>query len=200
MVEVAALVLAAGRASRFAAGGGGGESKVFARLEGRSLLAHVAATAVASRAAPVIVVTGRDAGLATAALADLDVVLAHNPRFAEGMAGSIAVGLDAVPAATEAVLVLLADMPRVALSTLDALIAAFDRDRPDAVVPVHDGRRGNPVLIARALFSALLDLTGDEGARRILGDGRHRVLPCSVEDPGVLIDVDTREALDALAR
>ena len=70
----------------------------------------------------------------------------------------------------------------------------------DAVVPVHEGRRGNPVLISRTLFPALHRLTGDEGARRILADGARRVLACPVDDPGVLVDVDTREALNALAK
>ncbi len=200
MVEVAAIVLAAGRATRFAAGDERGESKVFVELEGRPLVAHVVATVAASRAAPVIVVSGRGAERAAAALTGLDVVLVHNPRFAEGMAGSIAAGLAAVPDAAEAILILLADMPRVAPATLETLIVAFDRERPDAVVPVHGDRRGNPVLISRSLFPALLRLSGDEGARRLLADGAHRVLSCPVDDPGVLVDVDTREALDALAR
>ncbi len=199
MVEVAAIVLAAGRGTRFADDEGEG-GKICARLEGRPLVVHVTATATVSRAAPIIVVTGRDAVRAEAALEGLDVVLVHNPRFAEGMAGSVAAGLGAVPDMADAVLVLLADMPRVMPATLDALIAAFDRERPDAVVPLHGGRRGNPVLIARALFPALLRLTGDEGARRILADDSCRVLGCPVDDPGVLVDVDTREALNALAR
>lgn len=200
MVEVAAIVLAAGRATRFAEDEGHGGGKVFAELEGRALVAHVAAAAVESRAAPIIVVTGRGAERAPAALAGLDIVLVHNDRFAEGMAGSLATGLAAVPLAASAALVLLADMPRVKPATLDALIATFDRERPDAVVPVHERGWGNPVLISRALFPALLRLSGDEGARRILADGAHRVLSCRVDDPGVLFDVDTREALDALAR
>lgn len=200
MVEVAAVVLAAGRAVRFAAAGEQGDSKVYATLEGRPLVAHVVEAAVASRAAPIVVVTGRDAERAESALAGFAVELVHNPLFAEGMASSIAAGLAAVPVEAEAVIVLLADMPRVAAATLDALIVAFERERPDAVVPVHCGRRGNPVLIARGLFPALMRLTGDEGARRILADGAHRVLSCAVDDPGVLLDIDTREALDALGR
>ena len=193
-------MLAAGGASRFAVGASAVDSKVVATLEGRALVAHVAAAALASPARPVIMVTGRGASQVTAALAGLDVRLVHNSAYAEGMAGSIAAGLAAVPATADAVLILLADMPRVAPATLDALIAAFERERPDAVVPVHDERRGNPVLISRALFPALLRLSGDEGARRILADGAHRVLHRVVDDPGVLVDVDTREALDALAR
>ena len=200
MVEVAALVLAAGRATRFADGEEHDAGKVYAMLAGRTLVAHVAATAAASRAAPIIVVTGRGAERAPAALAGFDVVLVHNPRFVEGMAGSLAAGLTAVPPTAEAAIILLADMPRVASATLDVLIAAFDRERADAVVPVHEGRRGNPVLISRTLFPALHRLTGDEGARRILADGARRVLACPIDDPGVLVDVDTREALNALAK
>lgn len=193
-------MLAAGRATRFSEGGGQGDSKVFAELDGRPLVSQVVATAMVSRAAPVIVVAGRGAEHMGPALAGLDAVLVHNPRYAEGMAGSIATGLAAVPKTAAAALILLADMPRVAPATLDALIAAFERERPDAVVPVHGKRRGNPVLISRALFPALLALGGDEGARRILADGNHRVLQCVVDDPGVLVDIDTREALAALAR
>ena len=200
MVEVAAIVLAAGRATRFADDGGQNGGKVSAMFEGRPLIAHAVAAAAASNAAPVIVVTGHGAERVRVALAGADVLFVYNAHFANGMAGSLAAGLVAVPETADAALVLLADMPRVAHGTLDVLIDAYDRERPDAVVPVHKGRRGNPVLISRALFPALLRLTGDEGARRVLADGAHRVLSCPVDDPGVLIDVDTRETLDALAR
>lgn len=206
MVEVAAIILAAGRSSRFAAREARGEettegaSKVFAMLEGRALVGHVVAAAAASRASPLVVVTGRSAELAKSTVEGFDVTLKHNPNFALGMAGSIATGLAAVPAGADAAIILLADMPKIKPATLDALIETFDRERPDAVVPCHHGHRGNPVLIARALFPSMLRLTGDEGARRILADGSYRVAACEVRDPGVLLDVDTREALAALAK
>ena len=200
MLEVAAIVLAAGRASRFArAGEGAGASKVFALLDGTPLVAHVVASAAAARSRPIVVVTGRSAELAEAALRKFAVTLVHNHAFAEGMASSIVAGLAAVPTAAAGALILLADMPRVSPSTLVALIETFDRERPDAVVPCHQGRRGNPVLVSRSLFPALGRLRGDVGARLILADGSARVTACDVDDPGVLIDVDTREALDALS-
>ena len=197
MAEIAAIVLAAGRASRFASDAEG-ESKVFALLDGYPLVAHVVATAVASPARPVIVVTGRSAALAATALARFEVTLVHNPNFAQGMAGSILAGLSAVPKSAEGALILLADMPRVSSTTLAALIDTFDYDRPDAVVPCHHMQRGNPVLVSRSLFPALQRLRGDMGARGLLSDGSARVVPCDVDDPGVLVDVDTREALNAL--
>ncbi len=195
--DVAAIVLAAGRATRFA--GPSGDSKVFATLGGRSLLEHVVDAAAESRVWPVVVVTGQGAERCAALLRRFDgIVLAHNAGFAAGMAGSLRTGLAALPHATAAAVILLADMPRVRTTTIDALVDAFDRLRPDAVVPTYDGRRGNPVLVGRSIFPVLMQLTGDEGARRVIGGGAHRVLPLPVEDPGILIDVDTPDALAAL--
>ena len=93
---------------------------------------------------------------------------------------------------------MLGDMPLVASTTLDRLIEMFARERPDAIVPCLGGRRGNPALIGRKLFPHLVALHGDEGARTILSDPRHRVLECVVNDPGIFADVDTPEGLAAL--
>ena len=197
MRRVAALVMAAGRGTRF--GAGPDDSKVLALLEGRPLVRGVAEIALASRAATVLVVAGQAAARVEAALAGLTVHLVHNADYASGMAGSVKVGVAALPADIDGVLVLLGDMPRVAVATLEALIAAFEDAPapPDAVVPIHEGQRGNPVLLGRALFGEVTTLEGDAGARKLLA-GRV-VVECEVRDPGVLVDVDTRDALDAVA-
>lgn len=197
MSKVAAIILAAGRASRF--GAQAGDSKVTARLDGKPLVRHVAEAALASSARPVIVVTGHAAEAAQTALTGLDVAFAHNTQAASGMASSLRCGLAAAPPSCEAALVLLADMPRVQAATLDALIAAYEAaaPRPAAVAPVYEGRRGNPVLLDRSLFAAVAALEGDVGARGMLkaaGAGLHEI---AVADAGVLFDVDTREALAA---
>lgn len=196
-LEVAAVVLAAGRGTRF--GAGESDSKVLALLEGRPLVTHVVEAALASRARPVIVVTGQGGARCAALLAGTVVHFAYNPAFATGMASSLRTGLAALPEAAEAAVVMLADMPRVRAATIDALVAAFLEERSDAVVPICAGRRGNPVLVSRALFPALMGLTGDEGARRVLADAACRVIRLPVDDPGILADVDTRDALAALA-
>ena len=197
MAEVAALVMAAGRGSRF--GAGADESKVLADLEGRPLVCHVVETALASRAAATLVVTGQAAQGVATALDTHPVALVHNPFFARGMAGSLKAGLVALPSNIEGALVLLADMPRVRVGTLDALIAAFDAAKDaDAIIPVHDGREGNPALLARSLFAELMLLEGDAGARRLLSQKGRKIVRCPVEDPGILVDIDTRDALQAL--
>lgn len=197
MNKVAAIILAAGRASRF--GAGEGDSKVLAPLDGRPLVRHVAEAALASRARPVIVVTGHAAEAVQAALAGLDVTFVHNARAASGMASSLQCGLAAAPSSCDAALILLADMPRVRAATFDALIAAHEGATPHplAVAPVYEGRRGNPVLLGRPLFGAVAALEGDVGARGLLKAAGAEIAEIAVSDPGVLLDIDTREALAA---
>src|SRR5581483_8642664 len=92
---------------------------------------------------------------------------AHNPGYAEGLACSLKIGIAALPSDAAGAIVLLGDMPAVTPALLDTLIETF-RARPEAlaVAPVREGRRGNPVLLSRALFPAIARLEGDQGARR----------------------------------
>ncbi|HEX4766386.1 MAG TPA: nucleotidyltransferase family protein [Lichenihabitans sp.] len=197
--RIAALVLAAGTASRYRAADPAIATKLIAELDGVPLVRHVAMAALASRARPVQVVTGHAAEAVAVALDGLDVRLVPNPDFARGLATSLKAGVAALPGTTRGVLVLLADMPCVGPALLDRLIAAFGRDpETDAVVPVHGGRRGNPVLLGRSLFEAVGHLEGDEGARRLLADARVREI--EIADPSVVIDVDEPAALRTMGR
>ncbi|MGO4869715.1 MAG: NTP transferase domain-containing protein [Roseiarcus sp.] len=199
MSEIAALVLAAGWSARFRAEGGEEVSKLVALLDGKPLVRHVAEAALASRARPVIVVTGHAREAVEAALAGLPVTFAHNADFARGLASSLHAGVAALPADAAGVLVLLGDMPKVEAGTLDRLIEAFaGRPLALAAAPVHSGRRGNPVLLSRALFAALARLEGDEGARRLLGEADpERIVEVEVESDGVRLDIDTPGELAA---
>jgi molybdenum cofactor cytidylyltransferase len=191
--QVAAIVLAAGRASRM------GENKLVAELGGKPLVRHAVEAALASTARPVVVVTGNDAEAVRAALADLDVQFVHNPEFATGMASSLKAGIGAVPDARGA-LVCLGDMPRVTAAHLAMLIAAFDAARDDGaiVVPTCDRKRGNPVLWGHRRFAEIATLSGDVGARALVERHPESVQWVAIDDPAILIDVDTREALAQL--
>jgi molybdenum cofactor cytidylyltransferase len=191
---VAAIVLAAGRSTRM-----GGPNKLLLPLGGKPVVAHAVEAALASRARPVIVVTGHQADAVTEALADYDVLTVHNPDYATGLASSLKAGVRAVPEDADGALVVLGDMPAIPHQLLDHLIDAFGA-RPDATaaLPVHEGRRGNPVLLGRALFPAVLRLEGDEGARRLIG--RDGVVEVPVDDAGIAADVDTPEAFAEVAR
>ena len=188
--HVAAVVLAAGRSTRM-----GPQNKLTAELGGKPMVRHVVEAALASRARPVLVVTGHQATDVEAALAGLDVTLVPNPDYATGLASSLKAGVGAVPVACDGALILLGDMPRVTPQHIDGLIAAFAAAADAVVVPVHEGRQGNPVLWPRRYFAELLQLQGDAGARRLIAEHRGRVREVQVGSDAIFADVDTPEAL-----
>ena len=85
-------------------------------------------------------------------------------------------------------------MPLVQVSTLRAVAARLMQD--PVVFAQYRGRRGHPVGFGAELYSELIALKGDEGARRLLA--RYAAQPVEVNDPGVLLDIDTVEDLARL--
>ena len=202
MTRVGAIVLAAGQSSRFRAAGGPDLTKLVAKLDGKPIVRRVVEAALATKARPVVVVTGYARESVEAAVADLDIGLAFNPKFASGLASSLKAGLAATPPDVAGALVLLGDMPWIEPRLSDALIDAFlAREGALAAVPSREGRRGNPVLLGRGLFEAAMRLTGDEGARRLIGALREgELVEVEASDMGVTFDVDTPEDLAAAQR
>ena len=191
--KIAALVLAAGRSTRM-----GGPNKLLAEIGGRPLVRIAVNEALGSRAKPVVVVTGHQRDRVDAALQGLNVQIAHNPDYAEGLSTSLRTGLNALPADVDGVVVLLADMPQVDAQLIDRLIAAFDPEKGAlAVVPTIDGKRGNPVLWSRRFFPDLLTVEGDVGARHLIGQYAEAVVEVPVTGKGAFADVDTPDALSA---
>jgi molybdenum cofactor cytidylyltransferase len=202
MSRVGAIVLAAGQASRFRAGGGTDLTKLVAKLDGKPIVRRAVEAALAARARPVVVVTGYARDSVEAALADLDIRVAFNPRFASGLASSLSAGVSVLPKDVVGALVLLGDMPWIEPTLIDTLIDAFlARKGPLAAVPLREGRRGNPVLLGRELFEVALRLTGDEGARRLIGAlSVDELVEVEASGVGATFDVDTPSDLAAARR
>jgi len=189
--RTAAVILAAGRSTRM-----GGPNKLLAEIGGRSLIRIAAEQVLASRARPVIVVTGHQHESVEAALKGLDVTFVRNPNFADGLSTSLKTGLDAVPATVDGAVVCLGDMPQVSAALIDKLIGAFDPERGALiVVPTIAGKRGNPVVWSRRFFAELTALEGDVGARHLIGRYPEAVAEVALNDTAVLTDVDTPDAL-----
>ena len=190
--RIAALVLAAGLSSRM------GSNKLLAEWRGKPLLRWTVEAALASEARPVIVVTGHESASIEAALKGLDVKIVHNLHYATGLSASLKAGIRAVPGDSDGTIVLLGDMPEIAASLIDRLIAAFSpADNRSICVAVHEHRRGNPVLWARRFFAEIESLSGDVGAKDLIA--AHEDVTCEIEaDGAVLRDIDTPDALAAL--
>jgi molybdenum cofactor cytidylyltransferase len=194
MPEIGTVLLAAGLGSRFGPG-----PKLLASLDGKPLVRHAAEAALGARPRPVVAVLGAHAEAVRAALDGLDLIGIENPDYRAGLATSLRAGLAALPGTCSAAVVLLGDMPRVTAAHIDRLAAAFAaaQDEPSAVVPVQDGRRGNPVLLnLRRLGPEIACLAGDHGAGPLL-KGRADVLEIP-GDPGTALDIDTPAGLAVL--
>lgn len=202
MTRVGAIVLAAGRSSRFRAAGGSAETKLVEELGGRPIVRMAAEAALASRARPVIVVTGHARTSVEAALAGLDVEIAYNPEYSSGLASSLKAGLLAMPSDVAGALVLLGDMPWIEARLIDPLIDAFLAKAPAlAAAPTHEGRRGNPALLGRGLFEAAMRLEGDAGARRLIDALKpSELVEIDAPGAGATVDIDTPADLAAARR
>jgi molybdenum cofactor cytidylyltransferase len=192
------IVLAAGLGSRFV-GGGHKLAQLLSDSQDKGAAAAVLSLtlrhAIASRLPVVVVTTSELAPLAHQEVAARDVVIVPSPApvRGRGMGDSIAAGV-AARADAPGWLLLPGDMPRVKPATIAAVARALE-SHPLAYAQ-HHGRRGHPVGFAAELYSELIALTGDEGARRLVA--RYPTYAVEVEDSGVLIDIDTAEDLEEL--
>lgn len=184
-MKLAAVVLAAGAGTRF----GGG--KLSAPLEGEPLIHHAIR---AARAAPV----ARVVLVANAAL-DIGEWPGEPPVervtiTSEALSASLQAGLAALDP-VDGVFVFLGDMPRVPHRIASQLAEALGKGY--AAVPYCEGRAGHPVLLSARSFGDVATITGDRGAGQLL-KGRADVIRVDCDDPGVLLDIDTREDIERL--
>lgn len=186
------IVLGAGQGSRYT----GARHKLAEPLgSGDSVLSCTVRNALASGLPVLVVTTARFAEDVADLVATRDIVVLGDRGVAAlgGMGDSIAAGVAARPGAG-GWLVMPADMPLVRPATMAAVAAGLG-PHPVAYAQ-YQGRRGHPVAFGSELFSELVRLSGDEGARRILA--RFPGQAVEVDDPGVLLDMDTEADLASL--
>ena len=187
--RVAALVLAAGGSSRL------GAPKPLLRLDGEPLVARAARAAACAGCDDVVVVVGAAGDAVTAALRGLPVRAAPNPAWREGMASSLRCGLAAAAEVRggppDAVLVMLADQPRVDAALLGRVVRAYREEGHPLVACAYAGTVGPPALFSGEAIDALARLEGDRGAKAVLLARAERLyrIPCEAAAQ----DVDTPE-------
>ena len=187
-MTVAGVVLAAGSGSRFAASGGA-LPKALAVVRGTALVDHALRAATGAGLDEVLLVDG---AVDLTDRAAPGIVVLHNPRWADGLATSLQVALAYAEAADHrAVVVGPVDQPGVGAEAWRAVAAA--PDEPPVAVATYDGRRANPVRLARAVWH-LVPTSGDVGARALMLERPDlvREVPCTGEP----WDVDTMEDLE----
>ncbi|MBC7638136.1 MAG: NTP transferase domain-containing protein [Acetobacteraceae bacterium] len=192
---VAALVLAAGQSTRMAPY----HKLLVVDRGGKTMIARTVDNVLASGARPVLVVVGHRADDIKAALGGRPVTYVAAADYAAGLSASLKAGIAAVPPEATGAVVCLGDMPLVTGRMLDRLIAGFNPDEGRAiVVPVHQGKIGNPILWDRQFFPDILVLSGDNGARKLIDTHAELVAEIDLGDDAILRDFDTMESLATL--
>lgn len=193
-LAIAAVILAAGQASRMAESG---RHKLLAEFAGVPLVRKSVTTVLGAQPDRAVLVTGYRAAAIERAVEGLACPIVHNPDFATGMASSLKAGLAAVRDDADGLMVMLADMPGVESSDLDRLIAAFKAEEGRAIVrAVSAGKRGNPVILPRSTFDAIARLDGDIGARPIIEKSGLPIIDVEIGEAAHL-DTDTPEEIAA---
>jgi molybdenum cofactor cytidylyltransferase len=184
------VVLAAGQGSRFSAPTNGPSHKLEQGLGASTVLGTTLGHVIATGLPFVVVTTARLVPLASTLVARRDLVVVSELEARRGVGHSIAAGVSERPAA-EGWLVLPGDMPMIRESSILAVAEVLSEHA--VAFSQYRGRRGHPVGFASELYSELVALDGDEGARRIVA--RYPAQGVAVDDPGVLVDIDTQADL-----
>ena len=198
---ISGILLAAGTSSRF-----GSRNKLLAEIDGEPIVCRAATTLTESELDAVTVVVGHEADRVRQTLRDrlsdspqkIPVAIVENPRYCDGQASSVRVGIEAIHASgpggretdPDAVVFALGDMPFVDSRSVDALLSAYRNGVGDALAAAYNGERGNPVLFDSRHFDDLASVEGDVGGRVIL---KREGTLVETDDPGVRQDVDTPE-------
>ncbi|MEM3670210.1 MAG: nucleotidyltransferase family protein [Thermoprotei archaeon] len=187
MNRLAVVVLAAGSSRRM------GDFKLLKKIGDSTVLEMTLRAASSLDAYPKVVVLGHRFNEVDSQIHSKEWIKVFNPDYMNGISTSLKAGFRALPAETDAVMVALADQPLVEVSTLHTLVERHFEANALATIPVYKSRRGNPVILSYALKTRILTLEGDVGARKILEQESDKVQLVKVEDPGVVMDLDTPE-------
>lgn len=194
-MSVPAIILAAGASRRL------GQPKQLLTLGGETLLARTIRIAKEAGAEPLLVILGAHAAAISASVSLDRVVTVLNAEWQEGMASSIRAGLRVLSSCTpdaQGAVILSCDQPRLSTEHVRKLVQSFEAASASAVVAsMYRGIRGIPAVFPRSIFSRLLALEGDKGARAILADPACAVI--DVQFPGGDVDIDLPSDLEQLA-
>jgi molybdenum cofactor cytidylyltransferase len=188
MSNIGIIILAAGASTRL------GQPKQLLTYQGKSLIQHITQVAINSQCRPVVVVLGAYAASIEPYLTNLDVHIIYNQHWSTGMASSIACGINAIQRISpeiEAILLMLCDQPFVCLNLIDQLVAGYQTTNCTIVASQYAGILGVPALFHKTLFSELLLLQGDMGARKTIRQHYSKCL--SIPFSKGVVDIDTVE-------
>jgi molybdenum cofactor cytidylyltransferase len=202
-MSIAVILLAAGRSSRMEEG----RHKLLLPLGNQPVVVHVVETILASQASSLVIVLGYQTAQLQSILSPYvtqpQVTLVENPDYAQGMSTSLHKGiatLITLPQQLEGAIIMLGDQPLMTSSIINTVIETYHTTHKRIITPYYNGKRGNPTFFAASLFPELLDMTGDEGGRKVIERHPNDVAKVALDDSTVNYDVDTWETYQEVVR
>lgn len=190
---VSCVILAAGKSARM------GADKLTLTVGDKTILEQTLENVAASGLEDIVIVTspGGTGSIPASGLKPnraVSIKVVKNYRYQEGMSASLKAGLQAVDPAAQGVLFALGDQPHVPPAVYNRLCENYMNNLALVTSPVFMGKRGNPVLLDRRTWPALMNLTGDKGGRDLIDNmGRDKINYVDVDTPSVLWDIDSPE-------
>jgi len=182
-----AIVLAAGSSTRM------GSQKLLLPYGNSTMIEAVIHNVLGSKIDKVMVVLGTDSKEITRAIGDKPVEFCINQHPEKGMLSSVLCGFKAIPEEANAALVFLGDQPNIPPVITNTILEAYNEDLHGIVIPVHNHRRGHPLLVDLKYRRDLIKLDLEKGLRSLMHLFPEDVLEVEVDEPGILIDIDTKE-------
>lgn len=184
---IAGVVLASGMSKRF------GKNKLLMPLGNQSVLEHVIDRVKSSHVDKVFVVYGHHEEEFKRIARKKKIELIYNPTYKEGQSASVKKTVEALKDHVEGVLFILGDQPFLNPNTINLLIETFHRNPKNIILPIYNGKRGNPVLFSKDFFQDMLRIQGDKGARGIIKENPERISEVILSDTIENYDIDTEE-------
>lgn len=182
-----ALILAAGSSRRM------GSQKLLLPYAQSTIIETVLSNVLNSAIDHVMVVLGANQDKIRTSLEHLPVQFCYNREHEQGMLSSVKCGIRALPPDAVCTLIFLGDQPGIPPSVTNSVIEAYSEELFGIVIPVHEHRRGHPLLVDMKYRKEIEQLDLEEGLRALRHHFPQDVLEVEVDEPGILVDIDTRE-------
>ena len=187
--DIHAVLLAAGRSERM-----GRNNKLLLNVDGIPLVRKSAINILNSNVTSMTVVTGFDENKIVNALSGLNVNFVKNINFREGLSSSLKAGLANITPTPSAVIICLADMPKIQPEHINQLIENFDPLKGwEICIPTNNGKRGNPVLIGSLFFPYIFETSGDFGAKQVMKQHSDKIVEVEIGTSDIHFDIDTQD-------
>ena len=187
---ISAILLVAGQSKRM-----NGENKLIKKIQGISLIKHSVKNILFSSVDELIVVLGYQKEIVEKLIGKNEKMrIVFNKNFENGMASSIKTGLNHFSEKTEAFFICLGDMPLVSHNIYNQLIKS--KNNKEIIVPTYKEQQRNPVLFAKSMKEKIMDIIGDNGAKKILKLNKDKILNIQINNQNIFKDFNTNKCFN----